>query len=257
MTGAPEQQPVSVEEAERVIGYRFSNPRLLEQALTHTSYAEEFGDGADNQRLEFLGDTIVGVVVSRRLYEQMPDAPEGVLSKARSRLVSTRSLADVAREQGLGRLLRLGVGEERTSGRTKSRLLADVVEAIAGAVFLDGGLPAAEAMLLRWMSGRIARSDASQSMRDFKSALQEWTQARAAGRPVYELLRVTGPAHEQSFHVAVHVRGAHAGEATGGSKKEAEQNAARVAYEALTRPSSATTSTAAAPAVSSSPNELP
>lgn len=257
MSTAAPPGTVSLTEVEAGIGYVFTNKALLEQALTHTSFAEEFGDGADNQRLEFLGDTIVGVVVSRRLYEQLPDAPEGVLSKTRSRLVSTRSLADVARQEGLGAYLRLGVGEERTGGRAKSRLLADVVEALAGAVYLDGGLPAAEALLLRWMGDRIVESGATESIRDFKSALQEWTQGRGAGRPTYELLDVTGPAHAQSFRVAVHVRAAKTGEATGGSKKEAEQNAARVAYEALTQPGSETTRAIAQSSSSSSPNDLP
>lgn len=230
------QNGLGLARIEDELGHRFSDRTLLEAAVTHPSFAEEAGGGADNQRLEFLGDTVVGLVVSRALYVALPDAPEGVLSKLRSRLVSSKVLAELAREQRLGRYLRLGVGEERTDGRKKTRLLADLVESLAGAVYLDGGLEPAEQLLLRWFGGRLQAVDTGDVRRDHKSALQEWSQARYKARPGYELVSVEGPAHEQVFHVRVRVQGDVVASATGGSKKDAEQNAAREAIRALTNP---------------------
>jgi ribonuclease-3 len=194
-------KPASLAELEQRLAYTFRDKSLLDQAVTHPSFAEEKRTGRDYQRLEFLGDTIVGVAISRALYLQHPKSPEGDLSKLRSRLVSSKVLAEVARENGFGRFLRLGVGEERTDGRNKVRLLADMFEAICGAVLLDGGNDAAESLVMRLFGDRVHALMSAGVARDYKSALQEFTQARERGRPAYEVVEITGPAHEQTFEV--------------------------------------------------------
>lgn len=228
-------------EFERRFCYTFSDPGLLVAAVTHTSYAEE-EDGAiqDNQRLEFLGDAVVGLVVTEALYAAHPSADEGVMSKMKGRLVSTRSLAAASAEHGLGEWLRLGRGEERSRGRDKRRLLADVFEAIAGALLLDGGLPAARNWVLSMFDERLAEATPSSVGVDHKSVLQEHVQGQAGARPEYRTVEVAGPGHEQVFTVEVQVDGRQVGLGRGRSKKEAQQDAARVALQALTQPSSAT-----------------
>ncbi len=220
---------------EQACGYRFADPALLVRALTHTSFAEESSAALrDNQRLEFLGDSVVGLVVAHALHERHPDAAEGVLSKLRSRLVSAKTLAALARERGLGRLLRLGRGEERTSGRQKTSLLAVVVEALVGAVYLDGGLHPARAVVIDLLGVRLDEVNPNDLGPDYKSALQEWAQGAHRERPSYELVGSDGPAHDCVFTVRAYVLGAVAGEGRGRSKKEAEQRAAKAALQALT-----------------------
>lgn len=216
-------------------GYRFADPALLLQALTHPSFAEEAPEPTgDNQRLEFLGDAVVGLVVARSLFESHPASTEGDLSKMRGRLVSASALAAVARDRELGDWLRLGRGEERTDGRLKTRLLADAVEALAGAIYLDGGFEAARAWVVALLGAGLDGTRPEGVRGDFKSELQERIQGEHKVRPEYQTVEVVGPGHEQTFVVAVSVTGAELGRGRGRSKKEAEQDAARAALRALT-----------------------
>lgn len=215
------------------LGIVFADESLLRSAVTHPSFAEENpGYGPDYQRLEFLGDAVVGAVIARALYDAYPEAAEGELSKHRARLVSTRTHAELARELGLGEALRLGRGEALTQGRDKRRVLADVFEAIAGAAMLDGGMPAAQAFIRSAFGDRVTA--VREHIVDFKTALQEWAQARSMERPTYTTDEVTGPGHEQTFHVTVWLDDRPLGGGTGASKKRAQQAAARAALEALT-----------------------
>ena len=232
--GRPDGGGLPLDEVESQLGYRFEDREWLRRAVTHPSYAEESGVPGDNQRLEFLGDEVVGIVVSRALFVRHSDAQEGTLSKMRSRIVSSAVLAEVARAHGFGAFLRLGVGEERTKGREKSRLLADLVESLAGAIFRDGGFEPAAAFVTRLFEHRVDALAPSVIQHDHKSALQEFTQARWKERPRYELVGVEGPAHACAFRMRVWFRGEALAEGTGASKKQAQQIAAQSALEALT-----------------------
>lgn len=223
------------DEFERRYGYRFANADLLLRAVTHTSFAEESPVPIrDNQRLEFLGDSVVGLVVTTALFSVHPDAPEGVMSKIKGSLVSTTSLATAARAHGLGDWLRLGRGEERSHGRAKKRLLADVFEAIAGALMLDGGFEAAQRWVALMFGVRLTDLRSEELGVDYKSELQEILQGEYRARPEYQTLSVAGPGHEQEFTIAVDLDGRRLGIGRGRSKKEAQQDAARAALEALT-----------------------
>ena len=216
-------------------GIRFADDAILLRAVTHSSYAEEAVDEMrHNQRLEFLGDSVVGVTITEALYRTFSDEPEGNLSKMKARLVSTKSLATAARRHELGRFLRLGRGEERTSGRDKERLLADVFESVAGAIFLDRGFAAARDWVLRLLGPEIAAASPGLRAGDFKSELQEFLQGERKTRPRYITLGIEGPAHEQVFTVGVDVDDVRVATGTGTSKKSAQQSAARAALEALT-----------------------
>jgi ribonuclease-3 len=207
-------------------------PALLERALTHRSYAYEHGGLPTNERLEFLGDAVLGLAVTDALYRTHPDLAEGQLAKLRASVVNTRALAGVARELGLGRWLRLGRGEETTGGRDKNSILADTTEALLGAVYLDRGVDAAVALVQR-LFGPLMRAAAQDGAAlDWKTALQELSATRALGVPDYRLAE-SGPDHEKSFTAVVHVAGRPRGEGDGRSKKEAEQRAAEAAFGAL------------------------
>ena len=230
---------------EERIGHRFRDRELLERSLTHSSHAHEREPSpsarADNEQLEFLGDAVLGFVVSRLLCERFPHFHEGQLSKLRAHLVSARHLAGVARQLELGRFLRLGRGEERSGGRSKSALLVNALEALLAAVYLDAGLETArhiiqqkifepELELLHQEAGGVLPTT------DPKSALQELLQARALSPPRYSVVMEHGPDHRKVFTVELRVSSA-AGEqvhrAQGSTKKEAEQQAARQALEKL------------------------
>ncbi|MCB9520895.1 MAG: ribonuclease III [Myxococcales bacterium] len=219
--------------AER-FGYRFRDAALLEEALTHPSAAEESGDGRPhNQRLEFLGDAVVGLVASRALMGANPASAEGALSRMRSRVVSEGSLAGAARELGVGSWLRLGRGEEQTGGRAKPAVLSDAFEAIAGALFVDGGYAAAERWVAAALSAAVAAADVATAV-DAKTELQERLQGAGRPRPTYSLVGVSGPGHAQVFEVSVAVDGLGEFRGEGASKKRAEQYAAAAALGALT-----------------------
>jgi len=219
---------------EESLGHRFRDLSLLDRALTHTSRANESLGGKllDNEPLEFLGDAVLGFVVADLLHRRDPDGDEGVKSKARAHLVSAPSLARRAADLGLPDLLLLGRGEEKTGGRGKTALWADAYEALIAALYLDGGLEAAH----RFVRDELARElegNLDTAARDHKSALQEWLQARSSPVPEYVVASEEGPSHRKRFRIQCVVEGKVLSEGQGFSKKEAQQEAARLALEAL------------------------
>lgn len=216
------------------IQYNFQQVKLLRAALTHSSWANEAeGTPEDNERLEFLGDAVLDLVVSEEAYRRFPGAPEGNLTRLRSNLVKEKTLAILARELELDFALRLGRGEEAQGGRKRSSLLADALEAVFGAVFLDGGYAAATRVVARVLAGRWPERLDLSGAKDPKSRLQERTQRRFGGRPVYVLRRSSGPEHEKIFEVQVTLPDGRTVEASGASLKKAEQTAAALALERL------------------------
>jgi len=222
------------EELQERLGYRFRDRGLLEHALTHRSRAAEDATGgvADNESLEFLGDAVLGLVVADMLFRKYPDYDEGQKSKIKGSVVSTQALARRAEEIQLGEHLLLGRGEEKTGGRFKQALLADSYEALIAAVYLDGGLPAAAAFLERELTDAI-EAGAGETVvgQDYKSALQERLQALGRPLPEYRVAAESGPDHRKVFNIEVVVGGEMLAGATGKAKKEAEQEAARLALE--------------------------
>ena len=220
---------------EERLGYRFRDLALLDRALTHTSSAHEaLEDGAGhNEALEFLGDAVIGFLVAEMLHERDPEGPEGGKSKLRAQLVAARSLAGRAEAAGLPALLRLGRGEEKTGGRLKQALWADAYEAVVAALYLDGGLAAAAGFVRRDLAGALGAAAADDPDGDPKSALQEALQARGEAVPDYVVIAEEGPDHRKRFRVQCRIAGGIAGEGVGHSKKEAQQDAARRALEAV------------------------
>lgn len=232
----------------RALGQPPSRMDLLRDALTHRSYANECPHlaPADNERLEFLGDAVVGLVASALLFERFPQAAEGELTRRRADLVCEAALADVARELGIGGALRLGRGEERTGGRDKPRLGASALEACFAALYLAGGLDAAVEAGRALFQERIEHTSAGPA--DFKSRVQELVQAAGGSAPRYELVGTEGPDHAPVFHSAITVGGNVVGEGRGRSKAEAEQAAAAMAFAALEGPEPERPSSDPAPA---------
>jgi ribonuclease-3 len=222
------------EELQERVGYRFKDRGLLEHALTHRSRAAEDASGgvADNESLEFLGDAVLGLVVAEMLFRRYPEYNEGQKSKIKASVVSTQALARRAEQIQLGEHLLLGRGEEKTGGRFKQALLADGYEALIAALYLDGGLPAAAGFLERELADAIA-SGAGEAVvgQDYKSALQERLQALGRPLPDYRVAGESGPDHRKEFTIEVVVGGEVLGTASGKAKKEAEQEAARLALE--------------------------
>ena len=223
---------------EKRLGYRFRRPELLAAALTHSSYAHEQADGdpapghdAHYERLEFLGDAVLGLVTAGWLFSENPELPEGELSKLKGHLVSRPVLARHAQELGLGDELRLGVGEERSGGRRKASLLADVWEAVLGAVYVDGGLEPAAALIRPVLAAALERRSAAAA--DAKTRLQETLQGRGLPLPEYRVLDSIGPDHAKRFVIECRIGGEARGRGEGRSKKAAEQAAAAAALEAL------------------------
>jgi ribonuclease III len=213
------------------LAVRVSAP-LLDRALTHRSFAYENGGLPTNERLEFLGDSVLGLVVTDTLFRKHPDLPEGNLAKLRAAVVNSRALASVARGFRLGSYIRLGKGEEATGGRDKSSILADTLEAVIGAVYLDGGLEAADALVHRLFDPVIARSARLGAGLDWKTSLQELTAEQELGGPEY-LVDESGPDHQKSFRAVAKIGDRIYGEGEGRSKKEAEQQAAELAWNAI------------------------
>ena len=205
---------------------------LLERALTHRSFAYENGGLPTNERLEFLGDSVLGLIVTGTLFREYPDLPEGQLAKLRAAVVNMRALAGVARGLRLGSYIRLGKGEEGTGGRDKASILADTLEAVIGAVYLDCGLAAADELVHRLFDPVIARSARLGAGLDWKTSLQELTAAEILGVPEYHV-EESGPDHQKSFRASVRIAGRTYGEGEGRSKKEAEQQAAEAAWTAI------------------------
>ena len=221
---------------ERTLGYTFRDPGLLEHALTHTSRANEDASGGviDNESLEFLGDAVLGFAIADVLFRRFPDRDEGWKSKMKAALVSTASLARLAEGLVLGQHLLLGRGEEKTGGRRKQALLADGYEALIAAIYLDGGVEQVIAFLARQFESLIADARAPEAaFHDYKSALQERVQSAGDPPPEYAVIGEAGPDHHKQFQVEVRVGGKPMAEGVGRSKKEAEQEAARVALQNL------------------------
>ena len=222
-----------MQKLEQAIGYTFRDRTLLEQALSHSSYANEvLRDGLKSyERLEFLGDSVLGFLTADYLYRQYPKLHEGELTKLRSELVCEKSLELTGKQLGLGSYLRLGKGEAAGGGRTRASIVADVVEATLAAIYLDGGFEPARDFVYRFVL-----SDAKEKLRlsaDYKTMLQELVQRKKDQVLEYHLLDETGPDHEKQFSVSVTLNGETVGEGTGTSKKRAEQAAAKAAIEQL------------------------
>ncbi|MBQ88760.1 MAG: ribonuclease III [Acidimicrobiaceae bacterium] len=215
---------------EERLGYHFVEPGLLVHALTHRSWCAEQPGDESNERLEFLGDAVLGVVVTDHLFSAFPDLPEGQLAKARAAVVSSTTLAEVGLELGVGLDLRLGKGEDASGGREKASILADAVEAVLGAMYLDGGVEPVRRLVLEQLSERIDQAAERPGDKDFKTRLQEVAAHDGFTPPVYALTE-SGPDHHKRFHATVAVGGERLGAGTGTSKKEAEQKAARAAYQ--------------------------
>jgi ribonuclease-3 len=207
---------------------------LAERAVTHRSYAYENGGLPTNERLEFLGDSVLGLVVTEELYRRHPDLPEGQLAKLRAAVVNSRALAEVARGLGVGDYLRLGRGEEASGGRDKSSILADAVEALIGAVYLARGVEHTRELILSLFAPLLDAAAQLGAGLDWKTSLQELAASRSLGVPEYAVTE-SGPDHAKAFHAIAVVAGRSAGEGDGKSKKEAEQRAAEQAWTALSK----------------------
>lgn len=216
---------------EEDLGYQFKDPELLSLALTHRSVSSDLPERSDNERLEFLGDAVLQLVVTNILYNDHADLAEGQMAKVRAAVVNRTALAEVADEMGMGRHVELAPGEERSGGRTKGSILGDAVEAVIAAVYLDGGIDAAAHVVERLWRGRIAERALRPGVRDYKTRLQEIL-ARQGERPVYEV-EGSGPDHDRHFIARVLINGSSVGTGQGRSKKEAEQGAARQAIDSL------------------------
>ncbi len=218
---------------EDALGYHFKDQALLREALRHSSYANEHrGENAvSNERLEFLGDSVLGFVTAEFLFRQHPDAPEGELTRVRAQLVCEESLHEIAQRLGLGQYLCLGHGEEVGGGRERASILADATEAVIAAVYLDGGIEAAGALIHRVLLDDARETRAAAQRRDYKTAMQEYVQRKPGQTLSYRLTGEAGPDHAKTFTVAVQLGGETVGSGSGHSKKEAEQMAARNALE--------------------------
>ena len=214
------------------LGYEFTNESLLETAMHHRSWNAENDGGESNERLEFLGDAVLGWVVADFTYRDPERFPEGRLTDIRKTVVNTNALAAVARRIGLGEHLALGDAEAANGGRDKTSILSDALEAVFGAVYLDGGTDCAKKVVLHLLTDEIADAIAGRAQFDYKTLLQEWLAQNDQGRPRYEH-REFGPAHEPTFVVTLAIGGLVVCEASGGSKKAAEQNAAELAFKKL------------------------
>jgi ribonuclease-3 len=216
---------------QKAANVHFKNPQLLNLAFMHRSLSNESGTKKNNERLEFLGDAILGAVTATLLYRDLSDKAEGELAKIKSVVVSEDILAGVARELQIDTLLLLGKGEENSGGRQKNAILADALEALIGALYLDSGYKAVFLFVSRWMEPEINRVRDNRHHQDYKSLLQELSQRLFRTYPVYRLVKRTGPDHDHIFWTEVTINGQTFGSGTGKSKKSAEQEAARIAYE--------------------------
>lgn len=214
---------------ENIIGYCFKDKEVLREALTHKSYAGEHRSVKHNERLEFLGDSILGAIVADYIYNQCPHVEEGVLSKIKANLVSRHNLYLWGKQMDLGRYIALGHGELATGGRTRDSIISNAVEAVIGAVYIDGGYTAAEQMVLPW----VKTQQLTQDRGDYKSVLQEFLQKRSKQTPEYEVIQTVGPEHDKVFTVRVSAEGRQLGIGKGHNKKQAEQNAAENALASL------------------------
>ena len=240
MIEVPSDRTDEVFPLQKTLGYTFSDIRLLNKALTHKSYVNERSEFLKhNERFEFLGDSVLDVLVSDYLVSEFSDYAEGTLSKIRAAVVNETCLADLARKIELGKYLLLGKGEDFSGGRNKSSILADAFEAVAGALFRDGGLESASQVFLPLLKGEISNFSHSWDFRDFKSELQEYTQNKWVCTPKYKVVNELGPDHAKEFEVIVTIKNQFKGQGSGSSKKEAEQAAAKMAMEKFSESSKA------------------
>lgn len=227
------QMDMAAEKIEKALGYSFGNRELLLTALTHSSFANEAqSELTDNERLEFLGDAVLDLVISEYLHKEFSQHDEGALTQARADVVAMPSLAELARGLDLGAGLLLGKGEERSGGRNKSSLLADALESVFGAIFLDNGYDAAKATILPLFVPLLQNAFA-EGDQDYKSRLQELMQAQQRRLPEYQLVETEGPDHARTYHVCVVLEDTVCGSGHGRTKKAAEQAAAKVALDAF------------------------
>jgi len=219
---------------EQAIGWTFRDRAHLEAAMVHRSYCAEHADAVPNERLEFLGDAVLGLAVTDHVYATYGDLPEGELAKLRASVVNAEVLADLARDVDVGPALVLGKGEHASGGREKPSILADAMEAVIAAVYLDGGWDVARDLVLRLLADRIEAGSAGPGEGDFKTRLQEYAAREFEQLPRYQV-RAEGPDHSKQFFAMVTIRGAVYGHGQGRSKKQAEQAAAQAAWTALTQ----------------------
>jgi len=220
----------TVYEFEKIIGYKFNNIKILEESLTHSSYSNEDKayNKVNNERLEFLGDAVLSISVSRYIFDEFPDYPEGDLTKLRAQVVCEDTLSLVAANLNLGKYLLLGKGEESSGGRERKSILADAVEAVIAAIYLDGGYKQAEKFVLNNLTEYIKLAVKGKIITDFKSYLQEYCQSKSQSCKIrYVVTKEEGPDHDKVFHVNVMVNKNVAGKGVGKNKKIAEQNAAK------------------------------
>jgi len=224
-----------MQELEKKLNYTFRNIALLDEALSHSSYANEHRAAHlnSNERLEFLGDSVLGFVTAEFLFSQHPDMPEGDLTRIRAALVCEQSLYEVAQKLGLGRYLKLGRGEEAGGGRERTSILADATEAVFAAVYLDGGIDAASALIHRVLLDAEREEVVEERRRDYKTVLQELVQRQAGQELAYRMVGEQGPDHAKVFTAEVQLNGLPVGTGSGRSKKEAEQAAAKAALAVL------------------------
>ncbi len=224
---------MSLEQLETALGHTFADRDLLERAMTHASWANEYGGERDNQRMEYLGDSVLNLAISTELFARYSDWPEGKLSRLRSQLVCEATLARMAVGLELGKHLKLGRGEDTSGGREKPSLLADAYEAVLAALYLDGGFPVAQRFVLDAFADEIEAESARQNKADFKTRLQELVQATSDLRPRYSIVGTEGPPHAREFTAEVKVGEEVLGTGLGMSKKAAQQEAARGALDTL------------------------
>lgn len=228
----PRYDGFDADRIQAVIGYAFHHPELLYLALTHRSYVRSNGgEVPSNERLEFLGDSVLGLVIADRLYRDYPECAEGDLTKTKALLVNETTLAAIGQETGLNEHIIMSAEEERSGGRQRPSIIADAVESVIAAVYLDGGLEMARDLVMRLIYARRDVITADESQRNYKGDLLELTQSQGIGVPRYDVISEDGPDHEKVFHVVVSVAGRRVGDGQGTSKKEAEQKAARMALD--------------------------
>ena len=219
---------------ENRLNYKFNNIKLLENALTHSSYANEAKNGiTSNERLEFLGDSVLSIIVSDYIFKKFPNMPEGELTRLRASLVCEKALCEFSRELKIGDYLKLGKGEEKGGGRDRDSILADAFEAVLAAIYLDGGMEPAKKHVMNFVLREIKHHSSEDSCKDYKTVLQEIIQRNPEENLTYILTDESGPDHDKSFTVEVHLNSNVIGKGTGKSKKQAEQMAAKEALKLM------------------------
>lgn len=224
-----------LDELQDIVGVTFNDASLLQQALVHGSYLHENPDFSipSNERLEFLGDSVLGFIIAEKLYNDFPDLAEGGMTKLRAALVRKEMLAGLASAMGLGDYLYMGCGEEGSGGRSKQSILASALESLIGAIHTDQGLGACRSFVLRLFDSEMGDAIDERLAVDYKSALQETVQARHRTAPTYRIIKAVGPDHAKEFTVEVSVNGTVIGSGSGSSKRQAEREAARVALQTI------------------------